>query len=66
VEDCTAIELTTASLLTLAETDLEQFALIYMNIARELSRRLRLADERQFRTQVGAANPAPERSYLAT
>ena len=66
VADCTAIELTTASLFRLYETDLEQFALIQMNIARELSRRLRVADERQFHAQVGATYPAPERSFLAT
>ena len=54
---CTAIELSTASLFKLYETHLEQFALIQMNIARELSRRLRAADERLFRTQIGADDP---------
>lgn len=54
IEPCTAIELSTRSLYQLCETHIDQFALIQMNIARELSRRLRAADERLFRTQVGA------------
>lgn len=54
---CTAIELSTGSLYQLYETDLEQFALMQMNIARELSRRLRAADEQLFRAHVGAADP---------
>ena len=44
VMPCTALELSTASLYSLYETDLEQFALVQINIARELSRRLRVAD----------------------
>jgi len=49
-----AIELSMSSLHALCETDLEQFALVQMNIARELSRRLRVADEKLFRAHVGA------------
>ena len=45
MSDLTLIELTHASILDLYERDLEQFAIIQMNIGRELSRRLRLADE---------------------
>jgi CRP-like cAMP-binding protein len=63
---CTAIELSTASFFSLYETDIEQFALVQMNIARELSRRLRAADERRFRAQVGAPYPTPEPSFLLT
>jgi CRP/FNR family cyclic AMP-dependent transcriptional regulator len=48
-DDCVALELSAAALFDLYERDLEQFALIQMNIARELSRRLRIADERLFR-----------------
>ena len=51
---CTAIELSARSLYLLCETHIQQFALIQMNIARELSRRLRAADERLFRAHVGA------------
>jgi len=46
LEDCRALEVFAASLFSVYERDLEQFTLIQMNIARELSRRLRLADER--------------------
>ena len=53
VKPCVALELFTASLYKLYETDLEQFALVQMNIARELSRRLRAADERAFQSRVG-------------
>src|SRR5690242_5103598 len=48
LEDCSAIRLTNADLFRVYQADLEQFALIQMNIARELSRRLRLANERLF------------------
>jgi len=48
-EDCLAIELSSATLFEVYNRDLEQFTLIQMNIARELSRRLRGADERVFR-----------------
>lgn len=51
--DCTAIELTAGHLLRLFERDLEQFALIQMNIAREMSRRLRQTDELLFRARMG-------------
>jgi CRP/FNR family transcriptional regulator, cyclic AMP receptor protein len=49
LEDCSAIRLTNADLYRVFEANPEQFALIQMNIARELSRRLRTADERLFR-----------------
>ncbi|QJW85044.1 cyclic nucleotide-binding domain-containing protein [Ramlibacter terrae] len=48
VERCRAIELSSASLYALYEHDLEQFTLIQMNLGREVSRRLREADERLF------------------
>jgi len=48
LEDCSAIRLTNADLHRVYQADLEQFALIQMNIARELSRRLRIANERLF------------------
>lgn len=49
LEDCRAIEIPVASLMKLYERDVEQFALIEMNMAREISRRLREADERLMR-----------------
>ena len=48
LEDCSAIRLTNADLFRVYGADLEQFALIQMNIARELSRRLRIANEHLF------------------
>jgi CRP-like cAMP-binding protein len=54
VEDCRAIEIATSALQRLAERDMEQFALIQMNIGREVSRRLRATDELLFRVRRGA------------
>lgn len=46
LQDCSAFEIFAASLHQLYERNLEQFALIQMNMARELSRRLRATDAR--------------------
>jgi len=51
-EDCVAIEITAAQLYKVYERSVEQFALMQMNIARELSRRLRLAHDWQFRVEA--------------
>ena len=59
--DCSAIELSSVNLYRLFEHDAEQFALIQMNIAREMSRRLRVTDDLLFRAQMGEVLPAPER-----
>jgi CRP-like cAMP-binding protein len=53
IEDCRAIQLSAASLYQVYEQDLEQFAMIQMNMGREVSRRLREADERLFRAKMG-------------
>jgi CRP-like cAMP-binding protein len=50
---CTAIQISTASFQKIFEMDLEQFALMQMNIGREVSRRLRVADELLFRVRMG-------------
>jgi CRP-like cAMP-binding protein len=50
--ECKAIELKHALIFRLYQEDLEQFALIQMNISRELSRRLRVADETLFRELI--------------
>ena len=60
VKDCTAIELSTASFYKIYEKNLEQFALLQMNIGREVSRRLRVADEHLFRAHMGAVDLEPE------
>lgn len=56
-EPCTALQLTTDSFYQLYEKNLGQFALIQMNLGREVSRRLRAADERWFR--LGTRDPYP-------
>ena len=53
VDDCRAMALTSAHLYRLFEHDAAQFALIQMNIGREMSRRLRDADEQLFRATMG-------------
>ena len=52
VEDSSAIEISTACLNQMRKKDLLQFTLIQMNIGREISRRLRQADEQLFRIEV--------------
>jgi CRP/FNR family transcriptional regulator, cyclic AMP receptor protein len=52
-QDCTAIELTPTDLLRLFERDVEQFAMIQMNIGREMCRRLRATDEMLFQATMG-------------
>ncbi|HSD60318.1 MAG TPA: cyclic nucleotide-binding domain-containing protein [Burkholderiales bacterium] len=49
LEESSALRITAADLYRVYEADVDQFALIHMNLARELSRRLRTADERLFR-----------------
>jgi CRP-like cAMP-binding protein len=51
-EPCSALELDGDVLHRLSEHDLEQFALVQMNLGRELSRRLRDTDELLFRLQM--------------
>jgi CRP/FNR family transcriptional regulator, cyclic AMP receptor protein len=50
---CDAIQFGTHDMLNLYETDVEQFALMQMNLGRELCRRLRAADEQLFRAAMG-------------
>ena len=60
LDDCRAIALTPAHLSQLFEHSAEQFALVQMNIAREMSRRLRDADEQLFRATTGEQQPMRE------
>jgi CRP/FNR family transcriptional regulator, cyclic AMP receptor protein len=48
VEDCTAIRISAANLYQVYSQDLKQFALIQMNMGREVCRRLRELDDRLF------------------
>lgn len=55
-EDCEAIEFRALDVLAIAQHDLEQFTMIYMNIARELGRRLRHANELVFEAKIRYAS----------
>ena len=52
-EDCTALRVSAANLYQVYARDLKQFALIQMNMSREVCRRLRDSDERLFRAKMG-------------
>jgi CRP-like cAMP-binding protein len=53
-EDSSAIEISSNTLYQVYEKDLQQLALIYMNMGREISRRLRETDERMFQSRIEA------------
>jgi CRP/FNR family cyclic AMP-dependent transcriptional regulator len=53
VEECTAIRIAAADLHRLYAWDLKQFALIQMNMGREVCRRLREANDRLFSAKMG-------------
>ena len=61
LQDCVAIEFGSDDMLHLYETDMEQFALMQMNLGREVCRRLRATDELLFRATMGEALSAPPR-----
>ena len=60
IERCDAIELSNASLFSVYQKDLEQFTLMQMNMGREVTRRLRDADERLFQAKLGATDVLAE------
>lgn len=66
VKDCTAIELSSPALYEICTRDLEQFAMVQMNIARELSRRLRCADETLFRGWIADIELTDENLSILT
>ncbi|MBX3603768.1 MAG: Crp/Fnr family transcriptional regulator [Piscinibacter sp.] len=59
LSDTSAIVLGPSALLSLFEHDATQFALIQMNIGREICRRLRQTDEMLFRARMGEAAVTP-------
>lgn len=61
LQACDAIAFGSHDMLHLFETDVEQFALMQMNLGRELCRRLRTTDERLFRAAMGEALAVPMR-----
>ena len=62
LEDCVGFEIRAADLHQLYEREVEQFALIQMNMAREVCRRLREADERAFEADMSARRVEREQS----
>lgn len=52
INDSSAIQVTAAQLAELYKTDSEQYTLIYMNLGREVCRRLRDADSRLFIQEI--------------
>jgi CRP/FNR family cyclic AMP-dependent transcriptional regulator len=56
-EDCTAIRISAANLYQVYSRDLKQFALIQMNMGREVCRRLRALDERLFSARMETPEP---------
>lgn len=55
LDDAKLIEISSAILMDVYRFDIEQFALIQMNMGREVTRRLRVADERCFQHRVEAS-----------
>lgn len=53
---CTAIRIPSSALHSLYQEDPEQFLIIQMNMAREVSRRLRAADDRWFQIQITSSS----------
>ena len=65
VEDCIAIRLSAANLYEVYAQDLKQFALIQMNMGREVCRRLREADNRLFGARMGTPDVDIGQVFLA-
>lgn len=63
--DCVAIELTTAHLYRLYQRSIEPFALIQMNLAREMCRRLRATDEWLFQAVMGEMPQPGDTQYTS-
>jgi CRP-like cAMP-binding protein len=63
VDDCTAIRIASGDLYRVYGQDLKQFALIQMNMGREVSRRLREANDRLFNAQMGSPDAIVERLF---
>ena len=66
IEYCTAIRLSAANLHQVYAHDLEQFALIQMNMGREVCRRLRETDNRLLRATMGTPDADVEHVFLAS
>jgi CRP-like cAMP-binding protein len=65
VEDCIAIRISAANLYKVYAQDLKQFALIQMNMGREVCRRLREANNRLFGARMGMPDGDIGQVFLA-
>jgi CRP-like cAMP-binding protein len=65
VEDCSAIQISAANLYRLYVQDLKQFALIQMNMGREVCRRLREADNMLFGVKLTTPDESIEHVFWA-
>lgn len=65
IEDCTAIRISSANLYRVYTQDLKQFALIQMNMGREVCRRLREANTRLFSAKMGTPEVDVGHVFLA-
>jgi CRP/FNR family transcriptional regulator, cyclic AMP receptor protein len=65
VNDCNAICISSANLYEVYAKDLKQFALIQMNMGREICRRLRESDNRLFSARMGTAEADTGHVFLA-
>lgn len=63
-DDSTAFEIPLHKLQALHERNIEQYLIIHMNMAREVSRRLRTADDRLFDLAMNSADQGYERLFL--
>ncbi|MDX8411606.1 MAG: cyclic nucleotide-binding domain-containing protein [Mariprofundaceae bacterium] len=54
LDDCEAIEISVTSLHEVYKNNLEQFVILFMNMGREVSRRLRQADNQLFQEKIKA------------
>ena len=64
VEDCKAIRVSAANLYQVYARDVQQFALIQMNMGREVCRRLRESDNRLFSAGMGTPDADIEHVFL--
>jgi hypothetical protein len=64
-QDCSAIRISSADLYRIYGHDLKQFALIQMNMGREVCRRLRDANSRLFSVTIGTPGGVADRGFLA-
>jgi CRP/FNR family transcriptional regulator, cyclic AMP receptor protein len=65
VEDCVAIHISATNLHQVYAQDLKQFALMQMNMGREVCRRLREADNMLFDVKLGTSHGDIEHKFLA-